>query len=224
VSATDHLANAREYIAIAEAGDSKLEAWKHAADEIIAWIAEDPTRSYREASRRLGRGKDYCGQLVRWRTSAPDPGHLPFGGEDENEARYQRQTNTALKDPERRQAAIAALPTEQVEQIIEEAHTVVLDRVQAQKAEHDTAARRPTAGDLMGESPYNPSESWADTDIIRVREKAHALRRQVERWGLVLGSLDEAQAFDYLQEAERNIAEVRVVLQERMADRSRAEV
>jgi hypothetical protein len=69
MSTTDHLSRARDYITIAESGDAKREAYAKAADEIIAWLDEDKTRSAREASRILGRENDYAGALVRWRTS-----------------------------------------------------------------------------------------------------------------------------------------------------------
>lgn len=214
---TDHLALAKEYIAKGE------DFYRRAADEIIAARDEDPTLGWGRIARLVGKSETWCRDIVRWRTNPQGP-DSPYGGDEQNEARYERHVKTVLKDPERRERAISDLPTEQVEEIIEQAHNVVVDRVRAQRAEHDTSAKAPTVGDLMGDERFDPSESWADTEIIRVREKAHALHRQVEKWGLVLGSMDEEQAFAYLQEAERNIADVRVVLQERMADRSRAEV
>jgi len=222
VSSTDHLANAREYIAIAEASDSKREAYAKAADEIISLFEEG--MSYAAISRALNRSDGYAQRLATWRSASDTNGtDLPFGGSDENEARYQRQTNTALKDPERRERALAEMPTAQVEEVIQQAHGVVMDRLHAKRAERDTTPKEPTVRDLMGGERFDPSESWADADIIRVQEKAHLLRRQVEKWGLVLGSLSEEEAFAMLQEAERNIAEVRAALQERMADRSRTE-
>ena len=41
--------------------------------------------------------------------------------------------------------------------------------------------------------------------------------RQTAKWGLVLGSLSDEQAFEYLQEAERNIAVVREAVEARLA-------
>lgn len=198
-----------------------------AADEIIAAQKEDPKLSFREIDRLIGHGGSvgrYSGDLVRWRTGACARTHLPFGRDekDTHEIRQQRDAEKVLADPEQRRQVMASLPPEQVEAVIADANHVAIERMQAKRAEHDATAKTPVAGDLMGER-FDPSESWADEHIIRVREKAHTLRRQVEKWGLVLGSLGEEQAFDYLQEAERNIAEVRVVLQERMADRDRAE-
>lgn len=210
-----HIRRAKDYIAKGES------CYQQAADEIIAALADGMTQ--REVAAELGRGKTWVQRLVAWRTSGPDQDQPPFGGEAENEARYERQARGALADPERRRQAMRDLPTSEVEALQEDAHRVVMDRLHAKQAERITQPQ-PTAADLMGGEAFDPSESWSDADIIRVRDKAHALRRQVERWGLVLGSMDEAQAFEYLQEAERNIAEVRVVLQERMADRSREAV
>ena len=225
MSSTDHLANAREYIAIAESADAKSEAYARAADEIIAWLAEDLTRTQRQVSAALERSQSWVSDLVRWRTSDRDRDQrTPFSGEQENTARYERQAKTVLKDPERRQTALAQLPTGQIEEVIQEAHGVVMDRLHAKQAERDTTPKEPTVRDLMGGERFDPSESWADTHIIRVQEKAHFLRRQVEKWGLVLGSLSEEEAFEMLQETERNVAEVRAALQERLRDRGRTEV
>lgn len=210
-----HIRRAKDYIA---KGDG---CYQQAADEIIAALADGMTQ--REVAAELGRNQSWVQRLVAWRTSDADAHQAPFGGEAENEARYERQARGALADPERRRQAMRDLPTSEVEALQRDAHEVVMDRLHARQAER-AAAARPTAGDLMGSDPFDPSESWADADIIRVRDKAHALRRQVEKWGLVLGSMDDGQAFEYLQEAERNIAEVRVILQERMADRAREAV
>jgi hypothetical protein len=217
MSGTDHLALAKEYIA---RGD---EFYAKAADEIIAARQKDPQLSYREVAERVGKGETWCKDIVRWSTSGRRGDESPFGreGRDKGEMSKARQV---LRDPDQRRQVISSLPPEQVEAVIAEANDVAIERVRAKQAEHDVAPKSSTAGDLMGDDRYDPSESWADTFIIRVREKAHSLSRQVGKWGLVLGSMDDEQAFEYLQEAERNIAEIRAALQERMADRSRSEV
>lgn len=213
-----HIARAKDYIAKGE------DYYRKAADEIVSARKADPAITFRQIANEVGKSAGWVSALVQWRTNVQDPEHGPFGGAEENQARYERQARTALTDPVRRRQAIAELPSEQIEEVIQEANDVAIERLRAKRAEHDTAPKAPTADQLMGAERFDPSESWADADIIRVREKAHTLRRQVEKWGLVLGSMGEEQAFEYLQEAERNIAEVRVALQERMADRSRTEV
>lgn len=215
---TGYPANAREYIT---KGD---EFYEKAAAAIAAAMDERPELTWAQVGRDVGRNESWVRKLV---TSFRNPSRR----DDEHfTVDWRSGANTqdvaagrALRDPEQRKQVFAALPSDQIEEVIQEAHGVVMDRLHAKQAERDTAPKTPTAGNLMGSDRYDPSESWADGDIIRVREKAHALRRQVEKWGLVLGSMDEEQAFEYLQEAERNIAEVRAALQERMADRSRAE-
>lgn len=216
---SDHLTRAKEYIA---KGD---DFYAKAADEIQAWLDEDAARTHAQAAERIGRGRLWVERLLRARTNRDE------GVTQDFEVDWQSGSNKrdevaakVMSDPEQRRQVIASLPPDQIEAVIAEANDVAVERVRAKQAEHNTAPKSATAGDLMGGDSFDPSESWADTFIIRVREKAHSLRRQVEKWGLVIGSMDDEQAFEYLQEAERNIAEVRAALQERMADRSRSEV
>lgn len=210
-----HIRRAKDYIAKGE------HCYRQAADELSA--AHDEGATWAAIAQAMGRSENWVYKIIAWSKDTNGSVSSPFGGEAENEARYERQARGALADPERRRQAMRDLPTSEVEALQRDAHEVVMDRLHARQAER-AAAARPTAGDLMGSDPFDPSESWADADIIRVRDKAHALRRQVEKWGLVLGSMDDGQAFEYLQEAERNLAEVRVILQERMADRAREAV
>lgn len=114
---TDQLADAREYIAIAESGDAKLAAWHRAAQAIVNWLDVDQTRSQRLAAQQLQRSQNFVGTLVRWHTSEPDAVHPPFGGPSENEARYERADRRKVEDairerPEAVAAAIAKAPAE----------------------------------------------------------------------------------------------------------------
>lgn len=102
---TDHLALAREYIA---KGD---EFYARAADEIIAWLAEDPTRSQQSAADVVGRSSTWVGNLVRSRTSDPRADGLSV---DWNSGSNKRDevAERVLKDPEQRKQIIASMPTE----------------------------------------------------------------------------------------------------------------
>lgn len=205
----DHLARARDYLARGE------EFYARAADEIIAAQKDDPTLGVREIAQRLDRSKSWVHELVRWRTSVQGPLHPPFGGPVENEARYDRQARTALKDPERRRKALAELDTREVEQIAQDAQAVAMDRVRAERREHATG---PTVGELMGDTPFRPGDQWMDGPIMRVAEVARNLVRRFHSEGLVLGSLPIERALEYLEQAERDVAEVRAAVQERVRE------
>jgi hypothetical protein len=67
--AETHIESAIKYVKIAESEDASIAAYEQAADSIMAAQKADPTLSLSEISRRMGRGHDYAGSLVRWRTS-----------------------------------------------------------------------------------------------------------------------------------------------------------
>lgn len=81
-SKTDHLAKAKDYIAKGE------DYYRRAAEEIVAAQTADPTLGYRAIGETLGRSPSWCQRLVTHFTSVADPEHSPFGGPEENEARY----------------------------------------------------------------------------------------------------------------------------------------
>jgi uncharacterized protein YhaN len=86
----------------------------------------DPRLTYRQVALQIGKSKSWrdsrwwVQKLVQARTSDRDPNH-PFGGEEENEARYARHDKTVLKDPKRRAEAIASLPAEERAEIAKQA-------------------------------------------------------------------------------------------------------
>lgn len=209
MSRVDHLAKARDYLARGE------EFYARAADEIIAAQKEDPQLGQREIAERLGRGVRWVNTLVQWRTSVSDPEHPPFGGPAENEARYDRQARTALKDPDRRRKALADLDTREVEQVARDAHDEVIGRARAQRREHQTD---PTIGELVGGEDWLPGDNWADGLILSVLVAARKLAARVKREGLVIGSRSIEEVLAELEEAEHIIGEVRAAAQERMQD------
>lgn len=211
---SDHISRAREYIAKGE------EFYAKAADEIVAWLAEDPTRTQRQAAAAIGRSQSWIRDIVRWRTSECDPTQQPTPFAGQYEERMDRAARTALKDPEQRKQVIASLPPEQIEQVIATAQDVAVERIRAQRAEHDTAPKPPTANDLMGGERWDPSESWADTLLIRCNRNLRELGAHVQKWGFVLGSMPIEDAYEYINETERLAAEVRVAVQEQLRDRA----
>jgi hypothetical protein len=102
MSATAHLDKARDYIARGE------DYYRRAADEIVAAMADDPTLGYGRVATTLGKSEKWCRQIVQWSTNPEGP-PSPFGGEQENQARYERHEKTILTDPERRQRALSHL-------------------------------------------------------------------------------------------------------------------
>ena len=213
---SDHISLAREYIAKGE------EYYAKAANEIAAWLAEDSSRTQRQVADLLGRSAGWVNGLVRWRTSVQDTEQDSPASPWANtyEERIERAGKQALRDPEQRKQAIASLSSEEIEDVIAEAQTVAVDRVRAQRSEHDTTPKEPTAGDLMGCDRWDPSESWSDTLLIRCNRNLREMAQHVQKWGGVLGSMSTEEAYEYAQETERLAAEVRVIFQEKIRDRA----
>lgn len=125
----------------------------------------------------------------------------------------QRHAKTVLSDPEQRERVIGQLAAREVEELARAATEVAVGRSRAQRAEHRT---EPTAGDLMGDDPFDPAADWVDTLVIRVNRNARELSKHVAQKAFVLGSMPLEEAYEYLREAERLIAEVRALVQERV--------
>lgn len=212
---TDHLALAKEYIA---KGD---DYYSRAAAEIVAAKEEYPELTWVEIGRRLGRDESWVRRLVEsFRKSAAAP-ETEFKVNWQSGDYEKPAAKRVLSDPEQRKQVIAALPPEQIEAVIEDAHEVARDRMRARRAEHDTEPASPTARDLMGDEPFDPAEYWADTLVIRVNRNARELASLIKRGGgLLFGTMPPEEAFDYLHEAERLIAEARAAAQEQVRDRS----
>ena len=77
------LARAKEYLAIAESEDSKREAYKAAAEEIAAHIAETGD-SLRQVARNLQVADVTVGKLLRWRDEGYPEGTTPYTLPDQN--------------------------------------------------------------------------------------------------------------------------------------------
>lgn len=210
MSSTDHLANAREYIA---KGD---DYYGKAADEILAAQAEDPTLGYREIGERIGRSHQWCRRLVQSRTSVTRADDEPLVVDWQSGSNKRDEVAAkVLKDPEQRKQVIASMPAEALDDLQRETTEAVVNRARAQRQEHHT---EPTTSALMGGDRFDPSEAWADTLIIRANRNLRDLARHIEKWGLVLGSMPEDEAYEYMQETERLAAEVRAAVQERIRD------
>jgi hypothetical protein len=82
--------------------------------------------------------------------------------------------------------------------------------------------REPTIDELMGgESIPDFAASWADNLVLRVHGNARDLTALVKREGLRFApSTPLSEMYDWLLDAERQIAEVRAAVHERMQDQS----
>jgi hypothetical protein len=89
-SAALHLEAARGYIAVAESGDAKREAYRKAADEILAAMTEDDSLTQRKVGERIGKGHAWVGKLLRWAGSPENQG-LPFARDPENDFRAKHE-------------------------------------------------------------------------------------------------------------------------------------
>jgi len=78
----------------------------------------------------------------------------------------------------------------------------------------------PTVRELLGDQPVPDfGANWVDVPIVRIDEQAEKLARLVEREGLVFSPDSELAPFlEMLMRAERNIADVRAAVQERIRD------
>lgn len=211
---TDRIERIKELLAIVESGDAKAKGWRHIAghmdqlhDEGMTWVS---------ISTALGRHETWVHKVMKWRTSGS--ASTPFGGELENEARYERHTKQTLVDPKRLEKALAELPDEAVEGVRAKAFREAGERAAVRHETLPSATGGPTVDELMEGEKFDPSESWADTLIMRVGINGRKLGAHVAKWGLVIGSLSAEDALEYLETAEREIAEVRAAVQERIRD------
>lgn len=77
-----------------------------------------------------------------------------------------------------------------------------------------------TVGELLaGEPMFDPESTWADNLVLRIHTNAEALTARVRREGLRFApSTPLQEMLDWLLDAERQIAEVRAAVQERVND------
>lgn len=210
---TDHLALAKEYIA---KGDNY---YAKAADEIQVWLDEDASRTHEQAADRVGKGRLWVSRLLRARTNCDESVTQEFEVDWQSGSNKRDEVaSKVLRDPEQRRQVLASLPPDQIEEVIAEAHDVAVERVRAQRAEHDTM---PTVEELMGGDRWDPSESWIDTLVIRVNRNAAEISGHIKKWGLVFGSMPPEEALQWITEAEQKIADVRAAIQERVLDGDR---
>ena len=222
----DHLARAKDFIARGE------DFYRKAADEIKAAMAADPTLGFPRVAQTIGKSPQWCRDIVQWSTNSQGP-PTPYGGEEQNEARYERHDKTVLRDPERLDRVVADLDTDALTNVYSQVTRELGGRNVAKIAEHHDEER--TVAGLMGgreeaeklQRDFQPSNLWIDTLVIRVDKNTRELEALIAHNGLRLAPIDhadedaespEAWAFARVDAAERRLAEVRAALQERLHD------
>lgn len=101
-----HIRRAKDYIAKGE------HCYRQAADELSA--AHDEGATWAAIAQAMGRSENWVYKIIAWSKDTNGSVSSPFGGEAENEARYERQARGALADPERRRQAMRDLPTTRI--------------------------------------------------------------------------------------------------------------
>ncbi len=213
MSATDHLAKAKDYIAKGE------DYYRKAADEIDAAFEENPSLTYTDVGREMGRSRNWVKRLVEARDRFLKTNEEVFQVDHQSGSNKRSEVlRKALSKPEIRRQAIAELDDADLDAVHAAATEAVFDRSRAKRREHDTT---PTVGDLMGGEKFEPGESWSDTLVIRLNRNARELASLIDRaGGLLFGSMTPEEAFEYLFEAERLIAEARAAAQEQVRDKT----
>lgn len=205
-----HVERGRQIADAIDSPDPEQTLYEQFNAEWKAWEAEDPTRTMRDFDREIGRSTDYTGKIVRGVTG---PTRAPDWNSGSNKRDDVTRTTLAKADERTVEEIVAALPAKAVERIVEKGTERLVENARARHAEHQT---EPTAGELMGDERFDPSEFWADTLIIRMHRNAREFESLLRRGGgLRLGTMPIEEAFAYLQDTERLVAEGRAAAQER---------
>jgi len=207
------LERAKDYIAIAESADSKREAYIKAAEEIAAARAEGVSAS--AVATAIGKSEIEVRRFTDWHKSGYKAATPWLADEKATDRAAMSHTKATLRkaDQDQIKRIMVELPDEQLSNIASEAGSTLVSRSRAKRAEHHA---EPTAGELMAGEKWDPSESWADTLVIAVNNKVREFGSHVKHWGLVLNTMPTEEAYKYLLEAERTLADARAALQERL--------
>lgn len=195
-----------------ESGDTAHAAWVAIQDRVKRLYEG---RTQEEVGGLIDKSLYWVADVLKWKPEDPQ-GRTPFAG-SRAERRPGEQKNIAKKvlaDPEQRRRVIADLPPAELEAVREEVAEVAIDRARAAYP-----PKKPTVRALMGDDPFKPDEFWADSIILRLAKNTRELASVMRRGGgLILGAMEYQEALEYLNDAERLVAEARVAAQERVRD------
>lgn len=136
----DRIARAAAFIAIAESGDAKREAYERAADEILLARREDPTLTWRQIGARLGRHERLPRELVAWREEGREglPHSDAAHGRDRNAVGARK---IAREQPDVFADAFAKAPPEQQRKIADAIASTPARKVLREATEDDQDRR-----------------------------------------------------------------------------------
>ncbi len=167
----EHLERAREYLAIAESGDAKREAYKAAAEEIAAHKEETGEANTRIAT-RISKDEGFVRRLLRWRDAGCPEGTTPFTMADPSGS---LPTDRASVSHTRR--VLREADAEEVERIVESLPPAARRRLAAATDRVEDRTRRLPRPDAMDA----PERSHAYVGIDgRLATATNELRRAID--------------------------------------------
>lgn len=180
----DHLALAREDLAIAESGDSKREAYKRAAEHIAAHI-EATGDSQATVATVIGYGQQQVSRILRWRDAGYPEGTTPFtmadpGGSKPTDRAAESHTKRTLReaDPEVIERIVGGLPPDR-QALIAEAASMPPVEPHVPRIHPTDQGWLPSK--LLGEAVMRAYRAWSKmqdenppNDVIRARCLADA--------------------------------------------------
>lgn len=161
-------------------------------------------------------------EAIRGRVKRLRASQKPDGASRSRHTKINR-TAGALReaDPEQVRHIVSELPGDAVQQLVEVATDVSVERARAFKSERQD---EPTVQQLTAGEKFDPSAEWIDAHVTRVWSRAHDLRHHADKHGVLIRSMSHEEALEHLLQAESDIAEVRAAVQEQIQDNKAAEV
>ena len=197
----DHLKRAKEYLRIAESSDSKKEAYKAAAKEIVAAVAEG--KSQRTVATVLGKSPAFVKALLDWQKSGFKADTPWLADEKATSRAALSHAKAVLRDPELRQQALSGMTNPEVMGLAKAATDTAMSRAAARASEHNldptaaTAAADPgvqmrmQAADLKSARMRDITEGIIALRDMDVEEYAEHIGNDPLRWGLLITDLNE---------------------------------
>ena len=194
------LDRAREFLAIAESGDAKREAYKRAAEEIAAHKAETGD-SDASLARMIGRKQPFVSKLLKWRDTG-FAAATPFLMDPQATQRAaQSHAKRVLSDPTSRKELLDSLDPE------------VRTHVAMEAREPAPAPRAPLTAEYVREPAPDPSDYELDSLVMDVARRARLVRDRVSKYGV--RTVDDVRAtLTDLDAAISDLSEVRAAVRE----------
>jgi len=137
------LERARQALAIAESADSKIAAYRIAAEEIAAYM-EETGATQEFLARNLGASPGTISKILRWRRQGYPEGTTPFtmadgSGPSPTQRAAQSHTRTTLADPAQRRQVLDSMPAETRAAVAREALADPVVRSEVVRSSPETA-------------------------------------------------------------------------------------